>query len=409
MELKTNYQYTYFIYPFAIKEENYKKYVTNLMKNKKYKLKFFDVFKDVELYKYFVPNAKEKLFQDFSYTTEKILAFEKFNLSHRIKLLEEQNCLTFEYLLEDEIQAKIDEKDGIFFNIPKIELICFKTGICFLTIKTHLVETDKFSDVLNFNYKFENINFENKNIKKLKNIKIQTDKLNNMNKISELIEEIIGQKLDSRKLDIEENLFLVYTYVCIDSNYWNKDKDFESIENEFVKLAEVKKSDINVNVDYDKLSMLANSTYMKMRINNRCAAIICSSTDPSNYTKLPEVYENQYLYTYIIAMHQRYYLKKLNKEFEIKPGVTLKRFIKFTNDIWITEITTDAFGQKIYKRCKEKFNLEEIFNQVKSKYDIFYKKLNIEKNKKTNIIVIVLLVMCLLVSGANLCSWLFLK
>ena len=29
MELKTSYQYTYFIYPFAIKEQNYKKYVNN--------------------------------------------------------------------------------------------------------------------------------------------------------------------------------------------------------------------------------------------------------------------------------------------------------------------------------------------------------------------------------------------
>ena len=36
MELKTNYQYTYFIYPFAIKEENYRKYVTNLIKNKNF-------------------------------------------------------------------------------------------------------------------------------------------------------------------------------------------------------------------------------------------------------------------------------------------------------------------------------------------------------------------------------------
>ena len=47
MELKTNYQYTYFIYPFAIKEENYKKYVSNLIKNKNYQIKFFDSFKDV--------------------------------------------------------------------------------------------------------------------------------------------------------------------------------------------------------------------------------------------------------------------------------------------------------------------------------------------------------------------------
>ena len=62
MELKTNYQYTYFIYPFAIKEENYKKYISSLIKNKSYQIKFFDSFKNIELFKYFVPNVKEKDF-----------------------------------------------------------------------------------------------------------------------------------------------------------------------------------------------------------------------------------------------------------------------------------------------------------------------------------------------------------
>ena len=65
MELKTNYQYTYFIYPFAIKEENYKKYILHLIQNKKYQMKFFDNFKDVDLYKYFVPNVKKKYFKTF--------------------------------------------------------------------------------------------------------------------------------------------------------------------------------------------------------------------------------------------------------------------------------------------------------------------------------------------------------
>ena len=49
MELKINYEYTYFIYPFAINSNNYSKYIINLMKNKKYELKFFDTFKDVNL------------------------------------------------------------------------------------------------------------------------------------------------------------------------------------------------------------------------------------------------------------------------------------------------------------------------------------------------------------------------
>ena len=32
--------------------------------------KFFDSFKDVELYKYFVPSVKEKIFQDFTFNKE---------------------------------------------------------------------------------------------------------------------------------------------------------------------------------------------------------------------------------------------------------------------------------------------------------------------------------------------------
>ena len=409
MELKTNYQYTYFIYPFAIKEENYKKYVSNLMKNKNYQIKFFDSFKDIELFKYFVPSVKEKIFQDFSFNKDKINEFYKLNLSQKINILEKQNCLIFEYILENEMQGKIEEKDGIFFNIPKVELICFNTGVCFLSLKTHLQETNNFEDILNFNYKFENINLENKNIKRIDSIKIQTNAFGNMNKISEIIEDITGKKIENRKIDMDENKFLVYTYACLEANYWNKEEDFENIENEFIKLAEVKQNDININVDYDKLSVLANSSYLKMRINDKCVAAICSAKDIENYTKFPEIYENQYLYTYIIALHQKYYLKKLNIELKENPSVALKKFINFTNNVWISEITTDSFGQKLYKRCKEKLNMEEIFNEVKNKYDIFYKKLNIEKHKYINKTITILLIACLIIGLGNLASWMFFK
>ena len=67
MELKINYEYTYFIYPFAIKENNYKKYVTNLIKNKKFSLKFYDSFKDIDLYNYFMPSIRKNIFQDFTF------------------------------------------------------------------------------------------------------------------------------------------------------------------------------------------------------------------------------------------------------------------------------------------------------------------------------------------------------
>lgn len=42
MELKTKYQYTYFIYPYLIEEKNYQKYLYKLLKNEQCRLKLFD-------------------------------------------------------------------------------------------------------------------------------------------------------------------------------------------------------------------------------------------------------------------------------------------------------------------------------------------------------------------------------
>ena len=94
---------------------------------------------------------------------------------------------------------------------------------------------------------------------------------------------------------------------------------------------------------------------MKLRINNNGSFLICSSTDVNNYTKLPNIYEKQYLYTYLIALHQRYYLKMLSREFNVQKARTFSRkFLDFTKNIWVNEVTTEGLGQKIYRRCKEK-------------------------------------------------------
>ena len=311
MELKINYEYTYFIYPFAINEKNYKKYVINLIKNPKFTLRLYDNFKDIDLFNYFMPSIRKNIFQDFTFSKEKIEAYRKISPSNKYKLLEEQNSLIFDYNLENEIQGKIEEKDGIFFKITKIELVCFKSGICFLLFKTNLEETEKYSDLLNFNHKFTNINLENKNLKKLEKIRVQTNTFENIEEITQTIESISGKKISSTELDIDENMFLTYSYVCIDSKDWNKEIDFENIKNEFLKLSTISPSNTNINVDYDKLNMITNSSYMKIRINNKGSFLICSSTDVNNYTKIPNIYEREYLFTYLIAIHQRYYLKQL--------------------------------------------------------------------------------------------------
>ena len=68
LELKTRYQYTYFIYPYVIEEKNYSKYLLRLLKDKKCTMKKFDIAKDLSIYQNFLPNIRKFMFWSFNYT-----------------------------------------------------------------------------------------------------------------------------------------------------------------------------------------------------------------------------------------------------------------------------------------------------------------------------------------------------
>ena len=50
MELKTKYEYTYFIYPYVIKESKYLKYLMKLLKDKNCDLRILRYYKDMAIY-----------------------------------------------------------------------------------------------------------------------------------------------------------------------------------------------------------------------------------------------------------------------------------------------------------------------------------------------------------------------
>ena len=54
-------------------------------------------------------------------------------------------------------------------------------------LKTALTENQNFSDVLNFNYKFRDINSKAEHSKQYETIKIQTGKLNNMQAFADFV------------------------------------------------------------------------------------------------------------------------------------------------------------------------------------------------------------------------------
>lgn len=403
MELRTKYQYTYFIYPYIVNENKYDKYIGKLLNNKQIKVKFFEKEKDLDIYTYFLPTIKNFMFQGFKFNKEKIRSFMEFNKDMQETILAKYPCTMFEYNLSQDIQGKAGEEKGIFFKIQKIELVCFNTGICFLLIKTNVEDSTSFNDVLNFNYKFRDIYSELKELKAYENIRLQTTTFSDVKKLTDLIKELIGNVEDSKALDINTNRFLTYAYTCIDQAEWNEEKTFKNIEFEFLKYANIFPSSYKSNFDKKHMEILSKWKFIQTGFTKEGMSLLTSSIDIHNYTVLPDLYEKQYLYTYILVQYQKLYLKKLEKELANKESAQMARekFISFTKSLWIQEITTDDVGTKIYGKLRTVTEIEKIYNNIKGKFDIAYKELNIEKNTKINKIILIILGISLLLNIVN--------
>jgi len=411
MELKTKYQYTYFIYPYIIKEDKMKKYLLKLLRDKKINLRFFEKEKDFDIYNYFLPNIRDYLFKTFEFNSQKKRKFKEFSDKMQANILSQYPCNIFEYEMKDDIQGKIIDEDGIFFKIQKIEIICFQTGICFISMKTNIENTNLFSDLLNFNYKFKDINSELNTLKNYENIKIQTNKFQNMEELTKLIKRITGNNTDTKKFDIDTNKFLIYNYCCIEQEFWNNELDFNKIENEFIKYANILPSRYSSTIDRRGIVILSKSSYVKIGINSSETSLLSSSSDPNTYTKLPVFYENQYLYHYILALYKKIYLKKILKELTDKKEEKKARnkIIKFTKELWVREITDNSFGSILERTWKKELRINSMYDNMKKQYDMLYKQTNIEKMQKLNRGIIAALCVSLIVNIVNFITLMLLK
>lgn len=396
MERKIKYQYSYFIYPYIIDEKKYDKYLLKLLKDKHCTLKMWEKEKDLNLYTYFLPKVRDYLFWSFSYSNEKKRKLEELDLEMKSVLLSKYPCSMFEYKLGEEVQGKIGEENGIFFEIQNIKIICFKTGVCFLLLKTTIEGESDFSDVLNFNYKFRDINSEFISLKNYENIRLQTNSLKDMKELSTVIRSITGTNKDAKEMNLEEERFLSYSYVCLDQANWNKEEDFINLQEEFIKFSNILPSNYQVRYckERHEKQIVSLSKYIKMGFTKQGTVFLTSSIHPENYTKMPFTFEQEYLYTYVLTLYKKIYLKKMNLEFKRtkKFEKTRNELFDFTREIWIQEITEEEEGSSLYEKWKDTLELEYLYAEIKNKYDIGYKDLNIEKTRKTNYFIIAILV-----------------
>ena len=265
---------------------------------------------------------------------------------------------------------------------------------------------------MNFNYKFKEINSEFKDLKQFENINIQTGIYKDSKEITDVINEITGE---NKNKDLINNKFYTFSYTCIPSDYWNDRSGFENMESEFLKYANTFPSNhiVGVNKDNDEqnLSIISNMKYSRTGITKTNCNLLCSTVDMYNYTKLPYEYETSIFYTYVLRLYQKLFLTHINSEFKNYEKIikVRRKFAEFTNDFWSKEITDDDTGSLYYRMINESLEVDKLFEEIGRKYEVLYKDLNIEKNNRDNMIVVMLLIASLVLNTITILSYLYLK
>lgn len=407
MELMTKYQYTYFIYPYLIEESQYKKYLCSLLKNNKCKLRFFNNQKDIHLYTYFLPNIRDFMFWSFGLGDKEIKEFNKLDTTMKSTILAERECNIFRYELPENLQGKVEDDRGIFFEISEVKIMCFKSGICFLVFKTTLENSDKFSDLLNFNYRFREANSLSYNLKEYENIKIQSSSFKSVKDISTLIKDITGAEDISREANIGNEKFFVYSYACLDQKDWNESTSEDFLSNMFEKYRSVLPA--NAQILDDKYSLaneygreekksIYKNQYIKYGFTATSTVLLTSNINTSNFTLVPQKFESEYLYTYILTLYKKILLNKLNYEFREKFKTAEEGLINFTKQLWIQDLTNEEFGRRLEQNWIDNLDIDKMFSKVKSEYDVTYKKYNVEELKKNNKLTIAMVITILIIN-----------
>ncbi len=416
MELSVKYQYTYFLYPYIVDVDKYQKYLLKLLKNDKCRLKIFEKEKDLDIYNYFSTNIRNSFFPTFELRGNKLKDFKEYSDERKSKILSEHSCTVFEYDISSYRSEKKEDlrkkENYILFDVSKIEIICFNTGVCFVSLKTTVEDTERFSDLLNFNYKFREMYSEFNKLKQYENINIKTNAFDDINEIKEVIDEITADK-EKNLITTNKQKFYTFAYACIQNENWNDRNPFENLENEFFKYANVCPSnyltDLNKKNDEQNLSIISKLKYVRTGITNTSCNLLASMVDMYNYTKLPYEFENQIYYTYILRLYQKIFLNQINTEFKSYDQIIKIRheFINFAKNLWVKDVTTDDTGSLYYRVLKNTFELDDLFEEIRKKYEIIYKDLKIEKNNRDNTIIVMLLILSLILNTFSIIAYFF--
>ena len=139
-----------------------------------------------------------------------------------------------------------------------------------------------------------------------------------------------------------------------------------------------------------------NNRYIKYGFKALITVLLTYNINTANFTTVPQKFESEYLYTYILVLYKKILLNKLNYDFNIRFKEAETEFLDFTKKLWIQDVTNEEFGRRLETNWMENLNVEKTFYKLKSEYDVTYKKSNVDALRKssntTKIVLLIILI-----------------
>ena len=148
----------------------------------------------------------------------------------------------------------------------------------------------------------------------------------------------------SKKAHIGNDKFFVYSYSCIDQKDWNEntnDNDLNSLFEKYRSTLPASSQIINDEysvVENEDRRLIYKNQYLKYGFTATSTVLFTSNINPANFTLVPQKFESEYLYTYLLTLYKKILLNKLNYEFR-------KKFKKAEKGL--LEDFTKKYGYKI--------------------------------------------------------------
>jgi hypothetical protein len=414
MNLKATYHYTYFIHPFLVTESMYKDFINKFLKDdKNWSLIIHDNAVDLNTHAYFLPYVKKFLFPTLYWKAGFKNQFDQMPYKKRLDILSKLSSVSFEYIIEKEHSNNYQSSDKeIGFDITRIKLICFEPGICFFVIKAELDRENGLNsnDILDFNYRFRTVNPRYLKKKKTEGMHLKNLDFSSTGDFSSFIDNLLYGFEDVEKENIYFDRLFTYSFMCLDGNEWNEDRDLDEIINEFYKFQYILPSDYGSTFDPD-FKGIKDNTYTRWKysiygFSRESGVVFASERERFNSTKLPQYYESMYFYIFLLAFYQRISLILFSQELMNSGKKKIEdlkhRFTKFTHFSWFSQITNSEQGMDLWKKWQKSFDLPSLFDEVQKEYSEYYEFIVARGQERINLLLIIIYTISVLFSGMQL-------